>query len=127
MTFLILRPAEPSNQPFLPQPFDPLVKFILPNDQDFDRLYCDIVAQIERSHSATRARHLREGWHRRRSLGQFGKVGTNATKSIEDKNSQEKPNDGFSALFRKHFRRDLSGRVSPEAPREHRETAVWYS
>jgi hypothetical protein len=67
MTFFILSPAPPELEPFLKQPFDPLLKFNLPNDLGFKRLYGEVRDQIERSHDATRARQLREGWYRRRS------------------------------------------------------------
>lgn len=38
----------------------------LPNDATFKSLYEQGLEQVEKSHRATRARHLQEGWYRRR-------------------------------------------------------------
>jgi hypothetical protein len=65
--FGLIKPVEPSGKSFLDLPPDFMVRLDVPNDLDFKRLYEQSYAQIERSHEATRARHLREGWYRRRA------------------------------------------------------------
>jgi hypothetical protein len=66
MAFLILHTLPPKAEPFLKPPLDPLVNLNLPNDPEFKQLYAEVCEKIEQSHNATRARHLREGWYRRR-------------------------------------------------------------
>jgi hypothetical protein len=65
--FGLIKPVEPPGKSFLDLPPDFMVRLDVPNDLDFKRLYEQSYAQIERSHEATRARHLREGWYRRRT------------------------------------------------------------
>ena len=65
--FGLLKPVEPTNKTFLSLPPDFIVRLSVPNDLDFKRLYEQSYSQIERSHEATRARHLGEGWYRRRA------------------------------------------------------------
>ena len=69
MTFMLMTPTPPDRRPFIEMPPKPLVKLPLPNDLQFKRLYDQSYEEIEITQDATRARHLREGWYRRRTPG----------------------------------------------------------
>jgi hypothetical protein len=64
--FILAHAPQPPAPPNIGSSSDLLAEHSLPNDTRFKELYDQCYDQIERSHHATRARHLREGWYRRR-------------------------------------------------------------
>jgi hypothetical protein len=66
LMFTLMAPAKPDADSFVQLPPKSALSFRLPNDLGFKQRYDEICGQIEQSQDATRARHLREGWYRRR-------------------------------------------------------------
>lgn len=67
MTFMLLEPLPPDQEPFLALPLRPLLRLTLPNDIRFKQLYDEQYDRLSTAQDATRARQFREGWYRRRS------------------------------------------------------------
>jgi hypothetical protein len=66
LTFMLFESLAAERDPFLDLPLRPTMKFELGNDQKFKQLYAECLERVATSQDATRARHIREGWYRRR-------------------------------------------------------------
>ena len=66
ITFVLLDVVASDLPSTVSPPFDPYVKLILPNDLSFGSLYKQTIENLTMGEDATRARHISEGWYRRR-------------------------------------------------------------
>ena len=70
MTFILINQSEPEPPPecsFVKLPAKPIVTLALPNDLEFKGFYDAACKLVAASQDATWARHLSEGWYRKRS------------------------------------------------------------
>jgi hypothetical protein len=68
LIFALMSPAKPDAEPFVELPPKSALTFVLSNDLEFKLRHDHASSLIEKSQDATRARHLREGWYRRRPV-----------------------------------------------------------
>jgi hypothetical protein len=66
--FAVYKTTPTDREPLIARGAQPLFKLQFPNDQNFKRLYAESCERVARGQDGTRARHLHEGWYRRRTF-----------------------------------------------------------